>query len=170
MTTPQLRDARPEDAAALAALSVEVWVGTYLRDGVTSFFADYVLSEYTTQNMAARLLAPDQSFTVSQNTTGIDGYICVHRGRRAPVGDAMTEIRTLYVQPRHHGKGIGLALLTHACEACRARGDHALWLTTNSLNTPAIRFYLANGFERVGQTMFTIDDQDYPNDVFVRKL
>jgi hypothetical protein len=38
-----LRDAVPADALALAALSIAVWVGTYLNRGVGPRFAEHVL-------------------------------------------------------------------------------------------------------------------------------
>ena len=41
------------DAASLAALSIEVWVGTYLRQGASSFFAELVLSEFTAARIEA---------------------------------------------------------------------------------------------------------------------
>ena len=60
---------------------------------------------------------------VSRNDEGIDGYIRVTTGvTTAPEWCGSTEITTLDVQPRHHGKGIGKALLDHALDHCRACG------------------------------------------------
>ena len=39
-----IRRAEERDASSLAAVSIEVWVNTYLRDGVSPVFADYVLA------------------------------------------------------------------------------------------------------------------------------
>ncbi|WP_242532261.1 GNAT family N-acetyltransferase, partial [Salipiger thiooxidans] len=52
----------------------------------------------------------------------------------------------------------------------RSVGAPSVWLTTNSENAPAIAFYLKQGFERVGTTHLTIQDQAYPNDVFRRAV
>lgn len=166
-----LRPARPEDASSLAALSVEVWVGTYLRQGITAHFADYVLSEFTPARMEALIHAPDQTIIVSQNEDGIDGYIRVsHRCPDPLAGDHQTEVATLYVRPRHQGKGLGRALLLAGMQAAHEAGATSIWLTTNSENAPAIAFYLAQGFERIGITQFRIEDQAYQNDVFARVL
>ena len=90
-----LRPARPEDASSLAALSLEVWIGTYLRRGINAHFADYVLSEFTPARMEALIHAPDQNIIVSQNQDGIDGYIRVsHRCPDPLAGDHQTEIAT----------------------------------------------------------------------------
>lgn len=166
-----LRPAETCDASSLAALSIEVWLGTYLRRGVTSFFADFVLSEFTTQRFQIMIDNPNEWLLVSQNDEGIDGYIRVtHDVTGAIEGCSRTEISTFYIQPRHHGKGIGKALLTHALDQCRAFGADSVWLTTNSENTPAIGFYKAMGFVSIGVTPFRIGDDAYENTVFSLKL
>jgi ribosomal protein S18 acetylase RimI-like enzyme len=166
-----LRPATPSDASSLAALSIEVWIGTYLRHGVNGFFADYALAEFTAAKLARLLADPAQSFTVSQNEDGIDGFIRLSLGHPAPAGIASpTEIATLYVQPRHHGKGIGRALLAGGLDIARASGAPSVWLAVNSENTAAIGFYLSQGFQNMGRTHFRIGAQQYPNEVLVYRL
>ncbi|MDU8913798.1 GNAT family N-acetyltransferase [Aestuariicoccus sp. MJ-SS9] len=166
-----LRRALPSDASSIAALSIEVWLGTYLKQGVSGFFADYALSEFTPARIAALIGDPDEWIVVSQNVEGIDGVIRVTSGRAAPVaGCSETEISTFYVQPRHHGKGIGKALLNAALARCRERGAPSVWLATNAENTPAIGFYLARGFRQVGHTHFRLRDQAYLNNVYCYDL
>lgn len=162
----EIRPAQGADCSSLAALSIEVWLSTYLREGVSRFFADYVLSRYTPEHFEDALNNPAERLLVSQNQTGIDGYIRIANGRPSPAGGASeTEISTLYVQPRHHGKGIGRNLLVSGLRLCRSNGWDAPWLTTNSENTGAIAFYCRNGFEKAGLTSFRIQDAQYPNDV-----
>lgn len=45
-------------------------------------------------------------------------------------------------------------------------GAGSVWLTTNAENDPAIAFYLALGFEKVGETHFRIQDRSYLNNVY----
>ena len=161
----QLRPAKTTDCAALAALSIEVWTGTYLREGVNDTFAAFVLETFTPAHFAALLQDPGETLIVSQNRVGIDGYIRITEDRPSPVGGTNTEITTLYVQPRHHGRGIGQALLRAGLDHCRAKGFGAPWLATNSENTPAIGFYHRQGFASVGETVFEIDGTGYPNTV-----
>jgi len=147
-----IRKAKPSDVASIAAISIEVWVGTYLKQGVNTFFAE--------------------KFTlVSQNQEGIDGFIQVSSPRIAPVdGCSDVEISTFYVQPRHHGKGIGKRLLRAALQHCRKQSADSVWLTTNAENDPAIAFYLAQGFTHVGETYFHIEDGRYLNNVYLHRL
>ena len=155
-----IRAAEITDASSLAAISVEVWLGTYLREGVNAFFADYVLEEFTTAKFETILSDPSEAIWVSENMTGIDGFMRVTNGKAAPVaGCSDVELTTLYVQGRHQGKGIGLALLKQALTL----GD--LWLTTNAENEPAIAFYLAQGFAIVGEAHFKIQNEAYLNHV-----
>ena len=168
----KLRPALRSDASSLAALSMEVWLGTYIRRGVNAFFADYALGEFTTANFEALLQEPAETFIVSENEEGIDGFIRISSGKPAPADlrsdtESETEIATLYVQPRHHGKGIGKALLAAGLNCAHEKGASSVWLATNAENANAIAFYLAQGFENPGQTYFRIQDQAYPNEVFL---
>ena len=167
MTLPlKLRPAKSSDAASLVALSIEIWIGTYLREGVSSFFADFALQTFTIENLSAQISDPNEIVIVSENTKGLDGYLRLSLGSAAPVsGCAELEISTLYVQPRHHGKGIGAALLRAAITEARALSVPSLWLTTNAENAPAIAFYQAKGFAKIGETHFKIKDERYLNDV-----
>ena len=161
-----LRPATLSDASSLAALSIEVWVGTYLRQGVNGFFADYVLSELTTAKFETLLSDPHEHIVVSQNADGIDGYVRLTMGRLHPDGvGSDTEITTLYVQPRHHGVGIGAGLLKRALTLCVELGVTQPWLMVNAENDRAIAFYQRHGFTQTGQTHFRINDQGYLNQV-----
>ena len=163
--TLRIRDALPSDASSLAAISMEVWIGTYLRRGVNAFFADYALREFTSQRFEA-IMSSNDHLIVSENEDGIDGFIRVSFESPAPSPSmAQTEIKTLYVQPRHHGKGIGKRLLQAALAICAAKDVETVWLSVNSENSTALEFYRANGFVTIGQTHFRIDDQAYLNEV-----
>ncbi len=166
-----LRAPRKSDASSIAAISIEVWIGTYLKRGVSAFFADYALNEFTTLKTQALLADPTQFILVSENEDGIDGFIRVSSGHKSPVSNCSEmEISTFYIQPRHHGKGIGSQLLHAALQYCREKKAESVWLTTNAQNAPAIAFYLAQGFEHVGETHFQIEDEGYLNNVYSYRL
>lgn len=166
-----LRRAEISDASSIAVLSIEVWVGTYLKLGVARFFADYVLDTFTTKATESLLRNPMQHILVSENEEGIVGVVRVTSDSAAPVeGCSRMEISTLYVRPRHHGTGIGQHLLQAAFTHCRAAGAADVWLTTNAQNAPAIAFYLALGFEQIGEAHFVIEDQGYLNNVYAYRF
>ncbi len=166
-----IRLAKSTDASSLAALSLEVWLGTYIREGINGFFADYALEEFTTQKFETILQSKNEHFFVSDNTVGIDGFIRISRGHSADIkGCSDTEITTLYVQPRHQGKQIGKRLLAKGLEYCASISATTPWLAVNSENAMAVNFYLANGFNKIGQTRFQIQDQSYLNEVLAIDL
>ena len=163
-----VRPARASDCSSLAALSIEVWLGTYIREGVNAFFADYVLAHYTAAQFSKALDDPNEQLLVWQTTNGIAGYIRVSHNLPCPCEHpSKTEITTLYVQPRHHGKGIGQKLLNAGLSLCQELGWDTPWLATNSENEPALRFYAKHGFAIIGQTHFELEDQRYCNEVLI---
>ena len=161
-----IRKAEERDASSLAAVSIEVWLSTYLREGVSSFFADYVLAEFTAQKFRDSIGDPDFSLWVSENRTGIDGFVTVCSTATPPLpGCSPLEIKTLYVQPRHQSGGKGAALLHHALAHCRRMGCEGAWLKVAAENSRAIDFYRRHGFQRIGSTDFVIADKAYENHV-----
>jgi len=168
---PAIRPARPDEASSLALLSLEVWSHTYLRQGVGRPFADYALSTFTSAAYEQIIADPRERLLVSDNLRGLDGLIRVTRGNPAPVGGCHDiEITSLYVQPRHHGNGIGSALLRAGMAVAVSMGAASVWLSVNAENTRALGFYRAHGFECLGQTAFIIDGIAYPNDVLRCRL
>ncbi|SEV88534.1 Ribosomal protein S18 acetylase RimI [Aliiroseovarius sediminilitoris] len=166
-----LRKAVKSDASSIAAISIEVWLGTYLKRGVRAFFADYALDEFTTANIEKLISDPKQFILVSENDEGIDGFVRVSADSNSPVlGCSDMELSTLYVQPRHHGKGTGTRMLNAAIQYCREKNAESIWLATNESNDPAISFYLTQGFEQVGQTYFRIEDERFLNNVYSLRL
>lgn len=166
-----IRLATITDASSLAALSLEVWLGTYIREGINGFFAEFALEEFTAQKFEAILQNENERIYVSDNAVGIDGFIRISGDHSADIkGCSDTEITTLYVQPRHQGKQIGKRLLIEGLEYCASISVTTPWLAVNSENTKAINFYLANGFKEIGQTRFQIQDQSYLNEVLAIKL
>jgi ribosomal protein S18 acetylase RimI-like enzyme len=165
LITPTLRTASHADASSLTALALEVWFATYVRHGINAHFADYALAHYTQARFSGWIDNPDHSVIVSQNRDGIDGFILMNRNSSDPINSTVrTELTSLYVQPRHQGRGLGQALLN----AGLAVQDGPIWLAMNSQNSTARAFYLAHGFSKLGEIAFEIGDQSYPNDVFVR--
>lgn len=167
-----LRPATPHDAAALAAISMEVWLGTYIRRGVSAFFADYALQTFTADRFRATLADPEEHILVSQNQDGPDGFLRLTQNRPCPVTTcpATAELTTLYIQPRHQGRGLGTALLDAGLARARSLGVESLWLAANAENSDAIRFYIREGFDAVGETRFRIQDEEYPNTVLARRV
>nr|WP_287273710.1 MULTISPECIES: GNAT family N-acetyltransferase [unclassified Okeania] len=61
-------------------------------------------------------------------------------------GDRVTHIFLLYVSPSHRRLGIGTALVTHAENWAKARGDRQIGLQVFVSNQPALNLYQKLGF------------------------
>ncbi|KAG4073352.1 hypothetical protein HA402_008508 [Bradysia odoriphaga] len=66
-------------------------------------------------------------------------------------------LEMLFVDPSHHGNGVGTALLRHAI-----RSDHVSRVDVNEQNTPALRFYEHHGFEIVRRSPIDEAGRPYP--------
>jgi GNAT superfamily N-acetyltransferase len=67
------------------------------------------------------------------------------------VDDGMTaELKRMYLQPEHRGRGLGRALLSHAVQWTKDRGCRSIVLDTATAMTAAQRFYESTGFARTG--------------------
>lgn len=159
-----IRRAEERDASVLAAVSIEVFLHTYLRNGVSPFFADYVLAEFTASKFRHDIADSNLAIWVSQSGDGIDGFVAVCSDAAPPLPECSPlEITTLYVRPRCQSEGRGVALLQQALRFCRQTGGENAWLKVNAKNNRAIDFYLKHGFARIGSTYFRIADQAYEN-------
>ncbi|WP_203154508.1 GNAT family N-acetyltransferase [Methylobacterium aquaticum] len=166
-----IRKGELSDASSLAALSIEVWLGTYIREGISGFFADHAFREFATERLRSRIADRQRTILVSQNVVGIDGMIELVASAVAPVADCSdVEIATLYVQPRHQGTGRGLALPNAGLDSARSSGHSRVWLAVNAKNTDAIAFYQRQSFQKAGETHYEIEDQRYLNYVMRRDL
>lgn len=61
------------------------------------------------------------------------------------------ELLVLGVAPEHQRRGVGRALLEHACQAARRAGKARLLLEVRVSNTAARAFYARLGFHEIGR-------------------
>jgi len=80
------------------------------------------------------------------------------------------ELSHLYVDAPARGRGVGAALLREADCAARALGARVLWVETQQVNAPAIRFYLRQRFTCCGLDTALYDDDREVGVFFMRTL
>ena len=78
------------------------------------------------------------------------------------IDDSRGELKSMRVDDRFRGSGIGRAILRHIVHVARARGMASLWLETGTPEdfVPAQRLYESEGFTRCGPF------EDYADDPF----
>lgn len=80
----------------------------------------------------------------------IDGEIAGFAAFKYHDWNKRAEIKGIYVLPAFKGRGIGTALVNNGIEYAKTKGARRLWLETQNINYPAIRFYMKSGFRFCG--------------------
>jgi ribosomal protein S18 acetylase RimI-like enzyme len=164
-----LRRAVPEDAPRIAVLGTYVWLGTYANEGVSHVIADYLLEAFTPDVCRDRIQDPSSVVLVAEAATNLVGFLVLRYDNL--YADATTEVEILYVQPSYAGSGIGTALLAAARDLAQERtGNPMFWLTVNSRNDRAIRFYRSLGLAEEGKTYFELGGTRHENLVMVSRM
>ncbi len=162
-----IREATPEDAAAIARVHVATWRTTYPGIMPQEHLDALSVNDFA-QSWAERLRAdgPDKThvYVAETETREIVGFASGGRERTGDP-DYLGEIYALYVLQAQQGQGIGRKLLQTLARRLAAGGYTTLLIWVNAHN-PARRFYEALGgvTARTGQREIkgvTYDDVGY---------
>ncbi|MGV9662328.1 GNAT family N-acetyltransferase [Nocardia niigatensis] len=141
----EIRDAEAGDFAAVAELTVEVYVGEGHVNPESPYVAD--LADTATRAEAAEIL-------VAVRGGELLGSLTMARPG-TPFADIARpgelEFRMLAVSKRARGLGIGTALLDRVIDTARAEGFEAVVLTTMPSMRDARRMYDRLGFEHAAE-------------------
>lgn len=148
---PDIRPARPADAALIAALHATVWYGTY-RHLATPAAIAALTDAHRRKHWQAVLAADDpQAVTlVAEIDGGVIGFARAAPSQE-PVFGGRCEVKYLYVDQNQARRGIGRLLLERIAQLLQQRGHQALALGVVDGNAPAIRFYEALGGRLIGR-------------------
>jgi CubicO group peptidase (beta-lactamase class C family) len=136
----RLRPVVPADAAALPAVFLACWRGSY-----AGYLPQDVLDAMTDERAAAlwdRALATGKQGLLAEEEGRVLGFTLFAGG----------VITSLYVHPAAQRRGVGRALLAAAEQALAAQGETRLHLWAFAANTPGLAFYRAQGWAEDGQT------------------
>ena len=135
MSSPGIRPATPEDAAAVAEIWRDGW-----RDGHLGLVPDSLAAVRTDESFRTRAGRRVADTTVAVVGADVAGFIMV-------VGD---EVEQVYVSSRHRGSGVADALLAEAERQVRQDGHAAAWLAVVAGNGRARSFYERMGWSDEG--------------------
>lgn len=133
-----VRDARPDDALAIARVHVRSW-----QVGYRGLLPDDCLDRMKAEDRAARYTLGSgdlgQPATLVAEDFGILGFVTTAPARDPDTGKG--ELGALYVAPDSWGRGIGTALIEAAHLRLKEGGfaDAVLWLLAG--NERGLRFY-----------------------------
>lgn len=153
-----MRDARPEDAPAIATLFAQSFTDTfgplYEPADLASFLAGADAAAF-----GAELADPDFDFQLAEAGDSLAGFVKLGPPSLAvePAPGSL-ELRQLYVLGPWQGSGIAARLFDWTAERARRRGAHHLQLSVYVDNHRARRFYERRGFAIVGRCDFMVGE------------
>lgn len=167
-----IRRANINDLSNLAVLKQQVWISTYATQGITNEFSNYVLSEYSLNNVRETIADKNRIILIASINDCVIGCAEILLSSECPVslGAASAEILTLYVLERFHGLGIGKKLLDECIEEFKRHNLAIVWLTVYYKNQNAFRFYIKHKFKKVGHTYFSLGNNKHKNYVMVKEI
>jgi len=157
----RLRRATPADLAEYAELARRTFTETYRDAHDAASLARHVTATLSDERVRAELA--DEGRTVLAVTVGPEwvAYTVVATGEAPPEvpGKRPLEIARFYVASAWHGRGVAAPLMDAVLDEARRQGGDAAWLCVWEHNARALRFYLRQGFERIGRTTYIFDGQ-----------
>ena len=167
---PRLRPLEwPRDEASLAGFDLAVTTGT-VHAVVQVGFGIPVLSleEQTVDPPLVKRYAVDWSELPAATHVRIaeQGGIAVGVAALEWRGwNRRAELTHLYVDAGARGRGVGAALLADARATAEGWGARCLWVETQQVNAPAVRFYRRHGFTWCGADLTLYDPHEAPGEV-----
>lgn len=137
-----IRPARPDDAAAIAALLEPVVLETAI-----TFLSTPKTPADIQADLAAKEAAGHGMFVAEDNGTllGMAGYGQFRGGN----GYAHAYEHTIVLAPEARGKGLGSTLMQALEDHARASGGHTLWAGVSGENPKGQAFHARLGFETI---------------------
>jgi ribosomal protein S18 acetylase RimI-like enzyme len=154
-----VREARSDDAAAIARVHVDSWRTTY-----RGIVADDVLSglsyERRERNWVQWLSTPEVTVYVAEEESGIVGFASGGPGQDGDP-DYAAELYAIYLLQAHQGKGLGRRLFVSVAERLAQAGTHSMLLWVLAANHQARRFYEGLGGVKVRERQYDIGGTMY---------
>ena len=161
-----VREARVDDAVAIATIHVRTWQRAYQDQLPADFLARFSVDSRTRwwqDNLAHPL--PGARVFVAEVGGVLVGFCAVGKSRNE---NAAGEVYALYVDSTHWGEGIGTALMRTATDYLRKGGYERAVLWVLESNLKAQRFYEMKGWSTDGvlrteerQTVTLVEVQFY---------
>ncbi|MBS0386264.1 MAG: GNAT family N-acetyltransferase [Proteobacteria bacterium] len=152
------RDARPDDAKALADFCARTFVDTFGRLYPPQDLSAFLSAKYGEAIQRKEIADPSVRYRLALEGDAIAGY-CMMGALEMAVDDPdALELHRLYVDRRLKGAGVAAALMDDCLAWARAKGAKALYLSVWEENHRAQAFYKRYGFEHVGEHKFMVGE------------
>ena len=147
-----IRQATTADAVLIADLSRQTFYETFAPQNTAADMEMFMTEQFTHAALMAEVGATGNIFFIAWCNDVPVGYA---RLRETSAADTI-EIARLYATAAMIGKGVGKALMQACIDLAREQSKKTIWLGVWEKNSRAIAFYMAWGFEKVGEHDFVL--------------
>lgn len=159
-----VRDAKPEDAAGIAAVARASWHAAYDDLLGADTVEETVDSWYDADSLRAEIQETEEGvgcFLVA-DADGVIGFANAGpaRGWEGDPAGPDAFFSRLYVAPDSWGEGIGTKLTATVARRLADAGRKRVWLEVFEANERGRSFYESVGFERIGSVTETFGGRD----------
>lgn len=153
-----IRRATLADADALAAIGAATFVETFAHLYPPEDLEPFLAQAYGPQRTRDDLTHPRKASWLVEDAGQVVGYATagVCDLPHAEVGPDSFELKRFYMLKERQNGGIGGRLWTTVLDWMQAQDPADLWIGVWSENHGAQRFYLREGFEKVGEYGFKV--------------
>ncbi|KFY21469.1 hypothetical protein V493_07371 [Pseudogymnoascus sp. VKM F-4281 (FW-2241)] len=166
--------ASPMDVATVAKLGAHVFSVTFGHSVPANELQSFLEESYSVTATENDLKDPMKDMIVASNQDGtIVGFALLTRGSTEPCishVESTIELQRIYVDPAHHGKGVGKLLASKLEDMARKQGFKHIWLGVWEENHNAQKMYEKIGYRRVGSHDFTIGEIVQTDYIMIKEL
>lgn len=169
-----LRDATPQDAAALATLGRAAFCASFAHLYCDEDLNGFLEASHTPAKTMAEIADPAMRVKLAVDDDGkLLGFCKLIMAcgwpEHARAASAI-ELKQLYTDPATTGRGIGAALMDWMLAEAAAHGVGEIQLSVWSGNQGAQRFYARYGFAKVADIVFMVGNQADEEFLFAKVL
>jgi GNAT superfamily N-acetyltransferase len=169
----RIRDATPDDAAALAEFGARTFSETFGADNTPEDLRLFLANTWAPELQRAEIVDPAKRTLLAVTADGTLAAFAQLHLDHAPAcvrTERPLELMRFYVDRPWHGSGLARTLMA-SVEACaRAHGARELWLGVWERNARARAFYAKCGFTRVGSQVFVVGADPQTDDVMLKRI
>jgi ribosomal protein S18 acetylase RimI-like enzyme len=170
MSLVKLIQAAPVHSDQLEQLAKTTFIETYGSRNPQERISRYVNESFNPKVLLAELKDPLQQYVLAEVDHVFSGYMKLKPGMPEGYDYFGLEICRFYLLSALHGKGIADEMMAYCEEYARTKSLPLLWLSAWQHNPRAIRFYEKKGFEKKGDLIFRMVDDDQRDFLMIKHL
>jgi ribosomal protein S18 acetylase RimI-like enzyme len=162
--------ALPAHAKALSEFSSAAFYDAYAYANTPQDMQQYTTEHFSEEEIQKELGAKNTFIFLAMLDERIAGYVKLGTATSPKElnGKSAIEIERLYVDKKLQSQKIGAALMQYLIQFSKEQGKQIIWLGVWKKNPRAVAFYEREGFQKFGETIFTLG-RDLQEDFLMKK-